>query len=481
MSPNRSDYQAIINRIYLSLLLLISVVAVSIGLGFGVDYTQKWTEHTIEVQRQINKVSYLIREAESEERGYLASADTSFINSYRKVLPIIDANIDALSRMIQDNPTQTRNVRKLDSLRAIRNTELLQNIASFDKSKFIQWEPFDFTRMIYGKEIMAQIETLINEMLQHENDLLVHRERNRTITFYLSLLFYAICLLLLVYLTLRIQRQLSPFFDLIMKSNLQLEQVITDKNSEIEKREKQEIVNQKLIGQLKEKNTELNKFAYIASHDLQEPLRTVDSFIELFEEEYKEVLEEKGDAKLYFDFITKATERMRNLINGLLQYSRLGKSSSRSAVDLGQIVDEIKRDYQLLLQERSAVLERGELPIVDGFRMELKQLFTNLISNSIKFVPQNRTPSIRISSYRKSNRVVVEIQDNGIGIPEKSLSKIFDMYKRLHSQNTFSGIGLGLAFCKKIVELHQGTIKVQSEEGKGSTFIISLPLVSISS
>ena len=475
MPLNRSDYSAVIHRIYLSLILLSTVVTVSIGLGFGMNYTQNWTEHTIQVQKQINKVLYLIRETESEERGYLASADTSFIKSYRSVLPKIDENIAILSTMISDNPTQVRNVRKLDSLRTIRNTELLQNVAAFDTGKFVQWEPFDFMRMMYGKKIMRQIETLSNEMLQHENDLLIHRKRNHSIVFYVSLLFYAICLLLLVYLVLRIQRQLSPFFDTMLDNNIQLKQLISEKNEEIRKRQTQEKVNESLIEKLHEKNTELNQFAYIASHDLQEPLRTVDSFVELFEEDYQQVLEENGNAKLYFEFITKATSRMRNLINGLLQYSRLGKSDAREKVDLNQLIDEIQRDYQFLIQERSVNLEVDTMPIVNGFRVELKQLFSNLISNSIKFVPKERVPSIHISCHRKSNRVIIEIEDNGIGIPKNSLQKIFEMYKRLHSQSVFKGIGLGLAFCKKIVELHNGTIKVQSEEGRGSTFIISLP------
>ena len=201
-------------------------------------------------------------------------------------------------------------------------------------------------------------------------------------------------------------------------------------------------------------------------------MRTVDNFIAIFEEDYTEKLDE--EAHSYFNFIKGATARMRNLIQGLLQYSRIGKSSDIEFVDLNEIISEIKKDFTQRIEETNAQIIVLRLPSLMGYKLELKQLFFNIIGNSLKFIEEGKKPIITIDTYESENNYEITIQDNGIGIPQKYLSKIFEMFTRLHSETLYEGQGIGLAFCKKITELHDGIISVDSTEGEGTTFMIIL-------
>lgn len=247
--------------------------------------------------------------------------------------------------------------------------------------------------------------------------------------------------------------------------NYELEQKVKERTETILKREKT-LAEQNRI--LKNQNKELEQFTYITSHDLQEPLRSLVSFTELFEQEFAGKLDGNGD--LYIDFISKSSRRMQELVKGLLDYSRIGREKQLVEVDCNQIVKDVLSDMAITLAESKAKISFDNLPQLKGYPTELRQLFQNLISNAVKFRKKGAVPEVKISVQEQKNDWLFSVQDNSIGIDEKDMHKLFVIFKRLHNREEYEGTGIGLAHCKKIVELHGGTIWAESKLGEGSTF-----------
>jgi PAS domain S-box-containing protein len=224
--------------------------------------------------------------------------------------------------------------------------------------------------------------------------------------------------------------------------------------------------------ELKRSNEELERFAYVASHDLQEPLRTVASYVQLLERRYADKLD--ADANDFIGFAVEGAKRMQRLIDDLLAFSRVGTLGGALipiAADLP--VDASIENLGAAIAESDAVIERAALPVVLGDATQLRLLFTNLIGNAIKFRGAERV-TVRISAVRDGSFWRLSVSDNGIGIAPEYFDRIFVIFQRLHLREEFAGTGIGLAICKKIVERHGGRIWVESEPGKGSTFSFTL-------
>lgn len=249
----------------------------------------------------------------------------------------------------------------------------------------------------------------------------------------------------------------------------------------VEATQKIERTNKELI----QINHELEQFAYIASHDLQEPLRKIQTFSDLLEHN----LNDPDMAGRYLGKITSSAQRMAQLIKAVLDYSRLSKKDELfREVDLNSILDSILTDLELLIEQRDVIIERTPLPTIKGIPLQLSQLFTNLITNAIKF--SDKRPAIRIraenvplSELKQLNKVTTDrpfikiiVQDNGIGFDPKYAEQIFTIFHRLHDRNTYMGTGIGLAMCMKIAENHKGTIIATAQDGAGATFSVYLPL-----
>jgi len=230
-----------------------------------------------------------------------------------------------------------------------------------------------------------------------------------------------------------------------------------------------EKINIKLISS----NKEIEQFAYIASHDLQEPLRSISNYVGLFVKQYKGKLDK--DADQYLDFISGATSRMQSLIKDLLEYSRVGKDENKTAIDCNILLNEILNDMTISITESRAEIYSEQLPIINGYLSGLKSLFQNLISNAIKFRKNDIKPIINITAQDKGKEWLFAIKDNGIGIDKKYYHKLFVIFQRLHNKSEYPGTGIGLAHTQKIIELHGGRIWVESEAGKGSAFFFTLP------
>lgn len=223
---------------------------------------------------------------------------------------------------------------------------------------------------------------------------------------------------------------------------------------------------------LEDQNKDLEQIVYIASHDLQEPLRTISNFTDLLRDKFKETMDD--ESKLYIDFVLSASSKMQNLIRDLLDISRVGKNSTFTQIDSNKIVKEVVALLDASIKESKAQIIFSDLPIIFGKETEIRQLFQNLISNAIKFRKKNLAPEIHITSEERENEFEFAIRDNGIGIEEKYFDRLFVLFQRLHSNDDYPGSGIGLATCRKIVTLHHGRIWVESKPGIGSTFYFTI-------
>jgi signal transduction histidine kinase len=250
--------------------------------------------------------------------------------------------------------------------------------------------------------------------------------------------------------------------DQLRTLNTTLEERVAERTAAAEQR----------AAELKRSNEELEQFAYVASHDLQEPLRAVASYTQLLRQRFAGKLDE--DAELYLTHVMAGAARMRALISDLLDYSRLGRQSlQRSSVDTGAVLQTALADLHMAISESGAQVECGSLPVVSADASQLGQLFRNLVSNAIRFRGE-AAPLIGIQAQRAGEFWRFAVQDNGIGIERRHQERIFVIFQRLHGRER-PGTGIGLAICRKIVERHGGSIWVDSEPGKGSTFFFTLP------
>lgn len=432
--------------------------------------------HSWQVKNNIRRLSSSVSFMESRKLAYVYTRQIRYKHAFAASHEEYDSLRVILERLVSDNQ---------DQLDRLQEVDLIVNayFSEFSDAELAD-EVTQLTKIVEAKDEMEyaeKIQIYLEEMIQVENNLLEERKSNYDLWTYLIIIGIVTASFIVGLSLYNLIRKIRPLVEEVIetKENLEasnkslnvtldkLNKSNQEKQREIEAKEKAIHVSEKLNDTLIAKNQQLDHFAYVASHDLQEPLRTVSNYLEIFQEDFPERIE--GEAIMYFEFINSAVERMRNLISGLLSFSRLGTSGEPEDIDLNDTLSKIKNDFSVVIEDRGIVIESDALPTVEGYKIEIKQLFQNLISNAIKFTPNDTKPHIKITYDETENFYNFHIKDNGIGIPDKDFTKIFDMFSRLHSAKDYEGQGIGLAFCKKIVELHQGNIWVTSDFGKGST------------
>ncbi len=241
---------------------------------------------------------------------------------------------------------------------------------------------------------------------------------------------------------------------------------------EIDEHKKTESQLEKSLEELKHSNRELEQFAYVASHDLQEPLRMVSSFTQLLQKRYKGKLDE--DADEFIKFAVDGAQRMQQLINDLLIYSRVTtRGQEFKQVEMETILDESLFNLKLRIEENNAKITHEPLPTINADQIQIVQLLQNLIGNAIKFSGE-KDPKIHISAGNNGDEWIFQVEDNGIGIDTQYYIRIFEVFQRLHERDTYPGTGIGLSICQKIVERHGGKIWVNSKPGEGSKFFFTI-------
>jgi PAS domain S-box-containing protein len=225
---------------------------------------------------------------------------------------------------------------------------------------------------------------------------------------------------------------------------------------------------------IKKSNSELEQFAYVASHDLQEPLRMITSFLTQLEKKYADALDEK--AKEYIFYAVDGAKRMRHIILDLLEYSRVGKSNDKiSAIDINEIISDFEVLHSKQIEELNAVIVKKNLPVLKNYKTPIRQLFQNIISNGLKYHRKDIKPEIVIEAVSLNDSWMFTISDNGIGIDKQYFSNIFEIFQRLHNKDEYSGTGIGLSISQKIIDKLGGKIWLESEIGKGSSFHFTIP------
>ncbi len=229
-------------------------------------------------------------------------------------------------------------------------------------------------------------------------------------------------------------------------------------------------LNQELV----RSNQELEQFAYVVSHDLKQPLQVILGFAQLIAKHYQHNLDPKAIESLAQ--ILKSGKHMKELINDLLEYSRVGSASLElKPVNCNEVLDRVLEDLQVAIAQQQGTVTYDALPTILGDEIQLGELFQNLICNGLKFHSQGQLPQVQITAQQQDGTWLFEVKDNGIGIKAENFHSIFKMFQRLHSRSEYPGTGIGLATCKKIVELHGGKIWVESAFGEGTSFYLTLP------
>jgi light-regulated signal transduction histidine kinase (bacteriophytochrome) len=224
-------------------------------------------------------------------------------------------------------------------------------------------------------------------------------------------------------------------------------------------------------------NKGLKQFAYVASHDLQEPLRTVLNYMQAFEDDYLGQLDD--NAGNYIRSVQSATTRMSMVIKSLLNFSRLGHNANVATVNCKTLLDDVIKDLATIIKDSKTTIEVTDMPILNVYETEMRQVFQNLITNAIKFRKADVSPKIEIRSEQIDEKWKFSVSDNGIGIAPIHFERIFDIFQRLHSNEEYEGNGIGLANCKQIIQLHQGQIGVESTLGQGATFYFTIPRLAL--
>lgn len=389
----------------------------------------------------------ILQDAETGQRGFILTSKEAYLTPYNMALERMPKLIEELKSIAKQTSEHKERIERIRELSVMKFAELSETIGLHRKNDHEAL--MTVIESDRGKLIMDDIRVEINSLItESDHDIDEMQGKAKTFRIFINIL-ELITLAGIILIFYYIYSILRPLFQQIASTNDQLKQ------------------KQK---ELKLKNEQLEHFAHIASHDLNEPLRTISSFVEIINEEYDQVLDNEG--KQYLQFITRATDRMKSMIDGLLNFSRIGKSSRLEKVDTLKVIQELEKDLSLRIQQTDTQINVGSLPVVNGYKIELRQLFQNLILNAIKFT--KKKPLIKIDCVETQTHWQFCVADNGIGINEKQQEKIFGMFSKLHRSTEYSGHGIGLAFCQRIVDLHQGEIWLESIPNEGSRFFFTL-------
>jgi signal transduction histidine kinase len=428
---------------------------------------RRWVMHTHQVLEALDAVLANILDVESGVRGFVLLGDKSFLGAYSVALTQIGQNVKKVRELTADNPVQQKSLDVLEPLIASRLQRAEFMIALRSREGLA--EAAQPANLGVGQELMGQIRGRLDTMKAEEVRLLQLRteqaDRSSRNTKILLAAGQLMAIFFLCAAGLAIAEE--------MKRRGRAEEEVRQLNLDLERRVEErteELANQ--TRELARSNGELQQFAYVASHDLQEPLRMVASFTQLLARRYADKLDD--DARDFINFAVDGATRMQTLISDLLNYSRVGTQGKPLApTDGDAVLERVLDGLKFAIEENRAAITHDPLPRVMADPVQLGQLFQNLLTNAMKFHGAN-PPRIHISARRTGNMWELSFRDNGIGIAEEHAERIFVIFQRLHTKTEYPGTGIGLAICKKIVERHGGRIWIEASEGGGTTFCFTI-------
>ncbi|MEO5857668.1 MAG: ATP-binding protein [Pyrinomonadaceae bacterium] len=438
--------------------------------------------HTQEVLEGLEEIRTLLLQVETDARGFLLTGVDVYKEAYEKDLLEIPRNITLLKDKTRDNASHQARFTVLEE--AVRSRlDLLKEYVS--RREVLGATVIPPGQGPEGKNRMDAVKSALDAIENAERELLQQRlaqsgQSSQQLLVTLGVSFVgSLCLICLVfYLALRDIRARQLNEANLSAARDQLEDRVRERTAELS------ILNV----ELERSNRELQDFAFVASHDLQEPLRKIQAFGDRLRTVQGPKFDEQG--KDYLDRMSNAADRMHTLINDLLSYSRVTtKALPFEPTDLDKVVSGVLGDLETRIELSGGKVAVGNLPTIDADAVQMRQLFQNLIANALKFAKEGVSPSVQVSGEVFQGEVAsigrsmperllrVSVSDNGIGFDEKYLDRIFTPFQRLHGRNEYEGTGIGLAVCRKIVERHGGSLTAESTPGVGSTFIATLPIV----
>ena len=439
--------------------------------------------NTHEVLTAIISLEASATHAESSARAYLLTGDKGFRKEFIGQRAETEDNEKLLGELHAGDSEQTRGFLELAAA-VSRWLEYLTQVTALREAD-VGAGTIVSDHGDEGKQLALTTRTLLNEAKSRQERLLTERRaRRRQIELAVLTLcgFGAVVSVSLVLVGIRSMRNdlrlRNEAQDELQRANAELESRVLDRTESIQRAnadlQRSQLELLEIANALKRSNAELETFAYAATHDLQEPLRTVSLFAQLLQRHQRDALSPGQD--LYLETIVSAADRMTELINGLLEYSRMSRDSTElgQPVDLDEVQAVVEENLSAQITESGAEITHSRLPTLYGNRLQLIRLMKNLIGNSLKYRSPERTCRIEISAEKDDQNWVISVQDNGVGFKKEYEQYIFGMFKRLDRSR--AGTGVGLATCQAIVERHGGRIWAASQEGKGATFHFIWPV-----
>jgi signal transduction histidine kinase len=441
------------------------------------------------------KLLAALDDAETGQRGYILTMEQAFLAPFLQAQARLNGILAEFREKSVGHPESLFAADQLDRLIALKMKDLKEEL------EIRRWRGFEAARhritQGMGKKYMDDIRALIQQREERQLAVLsqlrdrVNDNRFRALAMLIAgsvlIIAMAIAAFALVRRQLKfratmegqlrlanneLEHRVAQRTEALLTTNEQLQQ-------EVEERKRLQSEATQFAEALQRSNRELEMFASVASHDLQEPLRKIQAFSDRLTTRYREQLDDNG--KEYLTRIQDSSGRMRQLIEDLLAYSRVStKGRPFTPVNLNTIVKEVAGLIEVRLHETSAQLTAGDLPTIEADEFQMRQLFQNLIGNSLKFIRNDVNPVLTLSyiplEWQGEPGCQITLTDNGIGFEQQYADRIFQLFQRLHGRSEYEGTGMGLAICRKIVERHQGKLEAFGEPGVGARFVIHLPL-----